>query len=377
MAVGNAYCRGEALRVSWSRPLRALLRVPSVGHGAVFVGALGMWLGGTPRAVAAPEQEPIRLEYVADVGCPSGDDFQRMVFKRTRSARPALDEEAARLFTVTLQREQQTVQGSLTVREGEQSLVRRVNGRDCAQLASVLALATALAIDPSAELLPSGTEGEGSPERVDTSAASSVAPPAKPPLPAAPLPSDSPIPYDPPDALPSDSGRRVLRIAAGPRVEWAATPYPAVGPTIALELGAEAATWTVGIAASLLLTPSKEVATAQADFRILTASLHVCSLAFRWQNWVQAGPCLQADFGDIYATASDIPFRESTHRFWSTLGVNLELLTQLSNDWHLALDIGPKLILTQYRFEFNEPDTKVFQQGSWAGSARLMLGRSF
>jgi hypothetical protein len=337
---------------------------------------MASFCAGKP-AEAAPEQEPIRLEYVADAGCPSAGDFKRMVFERTHSARPALDEEAARLFTVTLQRDEHTVRGSLTVREGEQSLVRQVNGRECKELASVLALATALAIDPSAELVPSSDATTEFPREEGSTGVQEPAPNEAPPAPSAPPATKDPLPYDPPDALPSESSKKVVQLAAGPRLEWAATPYAAVGPSVAVELGAEASTWRFALAVSALFTPSKEVATARADFRILTASLSACSLAFRWQDWVQAGPCLQADFGDIYATSSDIPFRESTHHFWSTLGAHLELLTHLTANWHLALDVGPNLVLTQYRFEFNEPDTNVFQQGSWTGSARLMLGRSF
>lgn len=333
-------------------------------------------LSAVGSANAAPEQEPIRLEYVADAGCPSADEFQRMVFARTHSARPALDEEVARLFTVTLQRDQQLVRGSLTVREGEQSLVRQVNGRECKELASVLALATALAIDPSAELLPASDATTEFPSEVAAATPTEPSAAPKPPDPTPPK-ADAPLPYDPPDALPDEASRKVIQVALGPRLEWAATPYPAVGPSVALELGAEASTWRFAFAASALFTPSKEVATAQADFRILTASLSACSLAFRWQDWVQAGPCLQADFGDIYATSSNIPFQQSTHRFWSTLGAHLELRTRLSEGWHLTLDVGPNLVLTQYRFEFNEPDTQVFQQGSWTGSGRLMLGHQF
>src|SRR5688572_23424682 len=100
------------------------------------------------------DQEPILLEYSADVGCPSGSEFERMVFERAHSARPALDKEPARLFTVTIQKTNRGVQGSLTVREAGVSLVRQVRGKSCRQLASVLALAAALAIDPAADLAP-------------------------------------------------------------------------------------------------------------------------------------------------------------------------------------------------------------------------------
>src|SRR5690606_38172009 len=89
-----------------------------------------------------------------DEGCPSSTQFERMVFKRTHSARPARSDERARVFTISLRQAGTRVQGSLTVRDGDQSLVRRVTGNSCKELASVLALATALAIDPLAEISP-------------------------------------------------------------------------------------------------------------------------------------------------------------------------------------------------------------------------------
>lgn len=378
----------EVSRVFSSGRSQRAWRAPAVLWGTTL---LGGWLVCLPRQGSAAEQEPIRLEYVADVGCPSVDEFERMVFARTHSARPALEEEAARLFTVTLQRDHGAFRGSLTVLEGEQSLVRQVNGGNCADLASVLALATALAIDPSADLLPAGTTDSAAsaaatanstqsnstqPNDVETSGrpANSNDTAPVPPVRA----TEEPLPYDPPDALPSGSGVELTQLALGPRLEWAATPHLAVGPSLELEFGADGQSWRFGVSASALFTASQRVETARVDFRLITGSLSLCSLAFRSQGGgVHAGPCLQADFGDLYARSSSIPFSESTHRFWSALGVHLRLRANLSEDWNLALAAGPNVILTQYRFEFDDPNTEVYQHGVWTAAGRLLLGRDF
>ena len=52
--------------------------------------------------------------------------------------------------------------GSLVIRETDgATMARRVSGAECADVATVLALATALAIDPRAELAPHQTLEEG------------------------------------------------------------------------------------------------------------------------------------------------------------------------------------------------------------------------
>jgi hypothetical protein len=348
-----------------------------VSASRVFqVACLAGIFGTTGWAAAAPEQEPIRLEYGADTGCPSGREFERMVFKRTHSARPASSEEPARVFSVTLRQSRGRIQGSLTVTDGNQSLVRQVNGRNCAELASVLALATALAIDPTAELSPETASGEQESLPDDTSPASPGSRGEAPPPTSAEL-DVTLYPSDPPDELPRTPTQFALAVAIGPQLEWAATPNAAVGPSVAAELRTEDLSWTLGITASALFTPSQTIDDAQADFRLLDAAVQLCGLALHWQRYVHGGPCVNIQVGAIRAASSNIPFPEEVYEFWSTVGVHLRLLIELTEHWQLHADVGPNLVLTKYRFEFNEPNTKVFQQGPWTGSGQLMLGYRF
>ncbi|MFO7179856.1 MAG: hypothetical protein DIU78_014245, partial [Pseudomonadota bacterium] len=77
------------------------------------------------------------------------------VFARTTSARLATDDEPARSFLVELRRRGRSITGTLTIRETDgATMARRITGAQCSDVASVLALATALAIDPHAELAP-------------------------------------------------------------------------------------------------------------------------------------------------------------------------------------------------------------------------------
>lgn len=341
-------------------------------------------LGPVTTVRAATEQEPIRLEYVADAGCPSEREFERMVFQRTHSARPAGDGETARTFRVTLRNNGAWVHGSLTVREGEQNLVRQVNGRSCRELTSVLALATALAIDPLAEISPDpgATEAQpgdaGSNERSTMSpadaASNSPTSTRGPRNPAADGSGPAPSIYDPPDPMPTGATATDWAFTFGPTLAWAATPHAALGPSVGVELGTREPGWAVGATLNGLFTAARNVEGAEADFRLLTATFHGCGIARAWPEGVRGGLCANAQLGDLYARSSNIPFPESVHNFWATAGIHLRVAVDLSADWWLHGNVGPSLMLTRYRFVFNEPDTRVFQQGRWTGTAQLMLG---
>lgn len=343
-------------------------------------------LGHAATTRAETDQEPIRLEYAADAGCPSNREFERMVFQRTHSARPAAHEEVARTFEVSLRHSGTWVRGSLTVREGEQKLVRQVNGRSCQELASVLALATALAIDPLAEISPESESESGSEQPSDAAASEQGAPrppsaqstqpePAKTPRPDSPSDgSGSAFSVDdPPDPMPSGDTKTRWTISLGPTLVWAATPYPALGPSVGAELHSAEPGWAAGATIDGLLTSARDVEGAEVNFRLLTATLHGCGLARAWPG-VHGGICVRAQVGDLYARSTNIPFPENVHNVWLTAGIHLRGAIDLSPDWLLHASVGPSLVLTRYRFVFNEPDMRVFQQGVWSGAAQLMVG---
>lgn len=338
------------------------------------------------------DQEPILLEYSADPGCPSGADFERMVFERAHSARPALDQEAARLFTVTIRKTAQGVQGSLTVREAGVNLVRQVRGKSCRQLASVLALAAALAIDPAADLAPA-REGENdepdaatSPEFDEPSvqtpssatsegATTTVAPnsPAYEARPSFIAPEDSGSGVDEPSAPSVLYGE----LGIGPRFELGATPYPALGPHVTVGLLSANGRWRAQLGGSWLLTPDKQVGPAAAEFRLLTANLSLCALALQWREHVTGGPCIHAELGDLYGRGLDIDYRTTVHRVWSTAGAHIHVRIPRDDAWFFSADIGANVLFNRYAFEFNEPRTEVYTQLPITGSVNILVGKLF
>src|SRR5690606_25481895 len=117
--------------------------------------ALSLCLAVIWCSPARASTEPIRIEYNAAPGCPNAREFQRKVFERTASARVANTSEPARVFKVVLRRAGKQISGSLVIQEPDGNTVaRKLSGDNCAEVALVLALASALAIDPRAELAP-------------------------------------------------------------------------------------------------------------------------------------------------------------------------------------------------------------------------------
>jgi hypothetical protein len=346
--------------------------------------------------LAAPhlhaEQEPILLQYSAASGCPTAVEFERMVFERAHSARPALAQEAARLFTISINKTSLGVQGSLTIRERGVGLVRRVRGKDCRQLAAVLALAAALAIDPAADLAPARDADNQDPN--ETALASADAATPKPTPDAASNTDATATSLQPPLARPTgtldvladdnarelDSKARVTplhgELSIGPRMELGATPYPAVGPRVGIGLLSPGGRWRVQLGGSWLFTPDKRVGEATAEFRVLAADLSLCALALQWRDHVTGGPCLHAELGDMYGRGNNIDYRTTVHRLWSTAGAHLHVRIP-SDVWFFAANVGANVLFNRYAFEFNEPETDVFSQSAVTANVNVLLGRLF
>jgi hypothetical protein len=365
----------------------SLLRVfPFLG---VVVGLLSC-LATTP---ARADQEPILLEYSADPGCPSGAEFERMVFERAHKARPALAQEPARLFAVTIRDTKHGVQGSLTVSEGGVNLVRQVQGKNCRQLASVLALAAALAIDPAAELSASPEAEDTEPEelaatpkgesaRQGTEVGSDQTPSTGRTL--NPQRTEAKLESSPAnDKTYREAAERSTpsilygEFSLGPRLELGATPYPAFGPFVTLGILSPNGRWRAQLGGSWLFTPSKQVGGADAEFRVLTGTLSVCALALQWRNNITGGPCLHAEWGDVFGRGSNIDYESRVHRMWSTAGAHVHVRIPRNDVWFLAANIGANVLLNRYTFEFDEPETEVFSQSPVTGTINIVVGALF
>lgn len=336
-------------------------------------------------AARATETEPIRIEYqaVSGAGCPPERDFVAQVFARTKSARRANPGEPARTFKVQLRRAGAHIAGSLVIQETDgATMARRVNGSGCTDVATVLALATALAIDPRAELAPLETlddSGEpataGRPIQPERSAESTT---------WAPVEGDVADPgdwyegYD--DSASRGPSRWVPRVALGATAEFAVTPHPAWGASLLValhhtgrgplgELGLELAYRN---AASTLVVDQ-----AKAAFRFYLARPTLCASGVKLGATLYLAPCVVFEVGAVTGTGSKIPNSTERTNLWASAELQMRLELALGHTWFLTLEAGPAVPITRYQFVFENPNTEIYEVPAIAATAALRVGANF
>ena len=324
-------------------------------------GSLGVLILAFSRASFALDAatEPIRIEYRADQGarCPSAREFAGQVFARTGRARPASESEPARTFIVELRREGARVRGTLVVDEtGGPSMARQVTGSECDHVASVLALATALAIDPRAELQPH--------ENLE---------PVRPSPPSEAPPKAPEMPHKG-----GDDGWSA-RASIGVAVAFGFAPHPSLGPTAMLALRRDRAPVLeeVGLGFTFRTGAAELVRGARADFHFYVARPTLCFRGIEIAGPLHVAPCLVFEAGAVTGVGSDLPIASRATRFWAAAEVLLRLEYPLPAGFFVNLEGGGVLPLTRYRFVFRNPDTPVHEVPVVTAEVALRVGASF
>jgi hypothetical protein len=249
--------------------------------------ALGL-LGVSGRAAAA---EPARFSYSAPAGCPSEQDFVARVEERSLHERPAAGDELALSFVVTLSEDADGILGRVEFKDHDGTLVSRaVRGTTCDEVASSIALVTALAIDGRAE--------REAPEPLPSA-------PPPPPEPKRPAPPPSPARTTPPSPTERPSASALFTAGFGAGFQ------SVVGPTGGASLEA-----FLGVArgpgeASLRLTAwhwlgSGSQAGREGEFRAWGGRLDGCPVAFE-RAGVFVMPCAGAGAGLFRASGVEGP----------------------------------------------------------------------
>jgi hypothetical protein len=308
------------------------------------------------RAEKSPV-EPIRIEYRAEAGCPSADEFNAQVFRRTTSARLATSGELARTFIVTIERRGNGLTGSLIISQADgTSESREVAGPGCSEVATVLALATALAIDPQASL---ATEP-----------------------PPAPAPKPEPAPPPPPTKVaPAPAEPEVKDVAGfvaslGPALEAGIAPRVTFGGTLELAWRAAPgeALSSAGVELTYLRAPKHEVGTAETTFQFIYARPSLCSMAFHWSRGSGIAPCLASELGAVTGSGTGLPHAATHTRFWATVDLGVRVIQSLGRHWFVAVDGAAVLPLTRYEYVFEDPNTPVYAVPSVASFASVRFG---
>jgi hypothetical protein len=367
---------------------------------------LGLGLGLANRAGAA-ESEAIRIDYRAEASCPGADQFVADVLRRAPRARIASAGESARTFVIAISRTDSGFEGSLAVQgESSSTAARKVKGARCAEVAEVLALSTAIAVDPSAASEPrppsssgnantgtapsastgSSSENTGSSSKSDPSSAgatprdeskSSTKPtPAPEPEDREPVEREEPEPYDPGPSYDYASRRSGASILVGPEL------HTGVGPSLArgVVLGIEAASpnqgaWlsSLGIEFGYLALSTSRVGGAASSFELFVARPRLCGPALRASR-LSLGACLSAELGLLTGSGSEIAFPESTSRLWAGAALPVRLQVDLSRTWLVEVTGGPVLAITRDEFVFQNPDTQIYQVPLLGFSGGLRVG---
>ena len=353
---------------------------------------------------AADATEPIRVEYraPANAGCPSAAQFSAQVFARTASARAATPQETARTFSVELQRHGARVTGSLVIQEKDgATMARRVNGSRCRDVATVLALATALAIDPRAELAPSenleepepppetppespidetDSRAEGAGRTEDTSEPPAVDDQAPGPATVSEHAGDQ-VEIEEPVDVSTGPSTWLPRWALGATAAFGAAPRPAFGLSGLIELHREgpgpAPIGEVGLELAYRRAGSTPIRDAEATFHFYVARPTLCASAVVLGASLRIVPCVVMELGGVTGVGSEIPTSSKQHRFWAAAEVQLRLELALSAAWFMTLEGGAAAPLTRYKFVFENPDTSIHEVPALTATAALRVGRSF
>jgi hypothetical protein len=330
-----------------------------LGPAILGVGACSVLL----PARAEDATEAIRIDYHAEPGCPSAEEFSRQVFERTSSARLAREGDTARTFVVVIARRSAGLTGSLVVRETDGSTAsREVVGPDCSEVATVLALATALAIDPEASLVTHPEEK-----------------PAPPPPPPAPAPAArAPVAPEPePESGTAPAwGPRAFVVTLGPSAEFRVTPRAAFGgsigagfrPTEKMALSALSAEVT------LLRSPRASLGGAYSEYQLFYVRPTACAFALTWAGDSGIAPCLGGELGAVRGWGRQLPNPATRSRAWVTVDVSARVDQSLGDTWFVEGDAGIVLPITRWHYVFREPDTSIFAVPALAATFTLRAG---
>lgn len=337
--------------------------------------SLGIALALTSAAPSVlAEAETVRLDYAAvrDV-CPPRADFEAEV--RARTSKVAFGD-SGRYFRVQIERGEAGFVGTLAISEqAAAESERRIDGTDCAEVASALALVAALAVDPDAKTGP----------RAELALAPSVEPEVEPkpepepePTPsasAAPRPVQERAPSPRPPSQPSPRWGWAVALGAsalsGPAPRW----LFAVGPEAELLRRTGASVQSLGLSVFAAQTGIVGPSDDRSRFRLLALRVSVCPVGadagWRWRA------CAVADGGALSAEGRGVDQSMSKTRPWLAAGLRGRLGLALSSRIYVDLDLIGEANLTRDHFIFQNPKRTVYDVPFASFAGGLTAGASF
>jgi hypothetical protein len=321
------------------------------GHLSCLFVLFPLFLCAT-SARAETEAEPIRLAYRAPPGCPDEAAFVARVRARTTKVRLAWAGEAARAFTVAVEKTPAPLGRVIVENRDHSEATRQVQADTCADVVDALALVVALAVDPMA-MSP-------------TEAASPQAPPAAPSPSArqpAHLPGDGGVFGGVDVALASDVEPRIV-VAGSPYVGWRATGARLFAPSLRLAFilattgmipltgGTAAFTWTVG-------------------------RLDGCPIAWP-RGALRVAECMRLEAGALEAAAgTEVSGPRTVLRAWVAAGALARAEWSFFPPVFVDIEAGALVRVTQDRFYFSPGNTPAFDVPPLGATAGVGVGVLF
>jgi len=288
-------------------------------------------------ARSAHADAPARLLYTAPAGCPDAGAFTSAV--RERAPRATLTGDAARTFTVTITAAAGGFAGTLATPDA--GAPRTLDAARCDDLATALALVTALAIDPSA----SADDAPAAP------VATIVAPP----------------PAQPPPAPAVAAAPRRIALAAYVAPELDDGIAPGVLPAAGVEVRAVRRGLGHVDLGGALGRDTGASAAGEARFTWMVARISACWTALDAAISIDA--CAHGEAGSLEAEGVDVVRAQDLRRLWIGVGAHASARVRLTSSIFAELRAGASAPLTRDRFLFT-PNVLVHQAAAvtpWLG----------
>jgi hypothetical protein len=350
-----------------------------VQRGAAVLGTLAMVVCVPLAAQAAPDEHPIRLEYVAHEGCPDALGFFWYVRARTQHVRLAAEGEPADLAKINITHDGERSVGTLELPPFEgRPFTREVEAPTCADVVLALSLVVALAYDPDATTTFPSTV--------------SAPPPAGAPVPA---PSPQPVIASPPaqvDEVQSEPKPPPQRAGHGVAIGLAVLGSGGTGPSLQLLLApfveyAAKATglWQPRVRGTFLVeVPSTTVSVTDigaATLQLFAGQIEGCPISVPLGADVSIFPCIGVEAGRLVGRASSTVAGAQSGGLWRVaLDGGLHLRSALTGPLFAELTATGSISLAPGKFVFfdaSSNEVPVYNIPELFGSFGLALGVHF
>jgi hypothetical protein len=327
-----------------------------------------------PRSsVARADEQFFTLDYRAPAGCPSWPRFVTEVTLRTPRVRLGEDRRHRAIgVDVDIADERTHATGHLVLRETDgRHAVRKVDGADCAEVTSALALVAALALDPNASTQP-------------VVLAASL-PASHVPAPAMASPSTAPT-RDTAKNVQEPARSFDWHVSAGAEIALSHGAAPSVLPIGEVFVGASRAegawSWDTRVGLAYAAPTSADVPLGRAEFGLVFARADECPWTARWARQFAASPCVSFEAGRLHAEGIAGPVIVAPNQatvWWMAAGVRARLDWNLGDVWFAEAGFGTLFPLFRESFVFAVPGglTEAHKASPVVGEAGVGWGAHF